>query len=93
MPARVQGAAPVDAPSVQVAGFDLQRLMSQWDTKLQEYPAMSKAADAVGIRPSILFAALALFLVLSLGFGWGGGIVCDLTGFLYPGKEVFCVLG
>ncbi|CBZ53204.1 Receptor expression-enhancing protein 3, related [Neospora caninum Liverpool] len=78
-----------ECPTVQVGGLDLQRMMSHWDTKLNAYPVVAQASHTVGIRPSILFACFSVFLLFSLGFGWGGGIVCDLTGFLYPAWQSF----
>ncbi|KAL8431844.1 hypothetical protein ACSSS7_005019 [Eimeria intestinalis] len=62
----------------------LQRLFSDADRYLNDSPLAQKAASYTGLRPSVLVAGLALFMFISLGTGLGGGLVCDVAGFLYP---------
>ncbi|KAL8443187.1 hypothetical protein Emed_006926 [Eimeria media] len=62
----------------------LHRLFSDADRYLNDSPLAQKAASYTGLRPSVLVAGLALFMFISLGTGLGGGLVCDVAGFLYP---------
>ncbi|KAL8271705.1 hypothetical protein Esti_004381 [Eimeria stiedai] len=62
----------------------LQRLFNDADRYLNDSPLAQKAASYTGLRPSVLVAGVALFMFISLGTGLGGGLVCDVAGFLYP---------
>lgn len=67
-------------------GNALQRLLDDGDRVLSTSPVVLQAAAYTGMRPSVLAASLVGLLVLTLGFGFGGGLVCDVAGFLYPGE-------
>eukprot|EP00921_Rhytidocystis_pertsovi_P007798 GHVQ01012947.1.p1 GENE.GHVQ01012947.1~~GHVQ01012947.1.p1 ORF type:complete len:227 (+),score=11.69 GHVQ01012947.1:497-1177(+) len=54
------------------------------DSKAQSYPLMINIASKVGCRPGVVISIVLGFLLCSLIFGWGGGLICDLVGFLYP---------
>lgn len=60
------------------------RLFDDADKYLADSPLAQKASAFTGVRPSVLVAGLGLFLIVSLGTGLGGGLVCDVAGFLYP---------
>lgn len=62
----------------------LQRLFSEADKYLNESPLAQQAAGYTGLRPSVIVSGLAVFMLVSLGTGFGGGLVCDIAGFLYP---------
>ena len=70
----------------------LQRLFSDADRYLGQSPLAQKASAFTGLRPSVIVAGLAVILLVSLGTGLGGGLMCDLAGFLYPGKHFFYAL-
>lgn len=62
----------------------LQRFFSDADKYLNASPLAQQASAYTGLRPSIIAAGLAFFMLASLGTGFGGGLVCDIAGFLYP---------
>ena len=68
------------------AAATLQRLFSDADKYLEDAPLAQHASALTGLRPSVLVAGLGVFMLVSLGTGFGGGLVCDVAGFLYPGK-------
>ncbi|CDJ41800.1 hypothetical protein, conserved [Eimeria tenella] len=70
----------------------LQRLFSEADKYLQDAPVAQQAAAATGLRPSFLVAVAAAVLFISLGTGFGGGLVCDIAGFLYPAWMSFLAI-
>lgn len=65
----------------------LQRFFSDADKYLSDAPLAQQASAFTGLRPSVLVAGLAVFMLVSLGTGFGGGLVCDVAGFLYPGRR------
>lgn len=68
------------------------RLFDDADKYLADSPLTQKASAFIGVRPSVLVAGLGLFLIVSLGTGLGGGLVCDVAGFLYPGTQALCAV-
>lgn len=66
------------------ASVAFHRLFSDADKYLKDSPLAQRAASCTGIRPSVLVFVLGLFMLTSLGTGLGGGLVCDIAGFLYP---------
>ncbi|CDI76420.1 hypothetical protein, conserved [Eimeria acervulina] len=74
------GAAAGGAP----AAAAVRRLFSNLDKYLEDATLAQQASSFTGLRPSVLVIALGLFLIISLGTGIGGGLVCDVAGFLYP---------
>ncbi|KAL8440141.1 hypothetical protein Efla_007540 [Eimeria flavescens] len=68
----------------QGASAALHRLFSDADRYLSDSPLAQKAASYTGLRPSVIVAGIGLFMLVSLGTGLGGGLVCDVAGFLYP---------
>lgn len=75
---RSNGEEPQAAPAI------LQRFFSDADKYLSDAPLAQQASAFTGLRPSVLVAGLTAFMLVSLGTGLGGGLVCDVAGFLYP---------
>lgn len=59
-------------------------LFNRIDDYLNASPLAQQAAAFTGLRPCVLFCGFVLFMIISLGSGFGGGLVCDVAGFLYP---------
>ncbi|XP_026194227.1 receptor expression-enhancing protein 5 [Cyclospora cayetanensis] len=68
----------------QGASAAIQRFFSDADKYFEDTPLAQQASALTGLRPSAIVTGLGVFLLISLGTGLGGGIVCDIAGFLYP---------
>ncbi|CDJ50561.1 hypothetical protein, conserved [Eimeria brunetti] len=78
------GGAAAAAAAVDRAPAAVKRLFSDLDKYFEDAPLAQHASKLTGLRPSVLAVCLAAFLIISLGTGFGGGLVCDVAGFLYP---------
>eukprot|EP00922_Rhytidocystis_sp_ex-Travisia-forbesii_P061615 GHVS01091288.1.p1 GENE.GHVS01091288.1~~GHVS01091288.1.p1 ORF type:complete len:226 (+),score=37.21 GHVS01091288.1:106-783(+) len=65
--------------NINIAGF-----LDLLDEKAMAYGPLVGFSNYIGCRPSIIISVGFGVVALALVFGWGGGIICDMVGFLYP---------
>ncbi|SBT34841.1 HVA22/TB2/DP1 family protein, putative [Plasmodium ovale wallikeri] len=66
-------------------GFDLNKALEKIDEHVKKYPVLNDMGKKLGIKPSYVVVSVGGFLLLSLIFGWGAALICNMVGFAYPG--------
>ncbi|CAD2097630.1 HVA22/TB2/DP1 family protein, putative [Plasmodium vinckei] len=69
--------------------FDLSGKLDQLDEYLKKYPFIIEIGYKLGIKPSCLVVFGGSIVFISLVFGWGAALICNLVGFAYPAYQSF----
>lgn len=69
--------------------LDVSRMFENIDEQIQKYPLFNEIAKKFGIKPSYIVVPILGFLMISLIFGWGAAIICNVVGFAYPAYKSF----
>ncbi|SCP04224.1 HVA22/TB2/DP1 family protein, putative [Plasmodium ovale] len=70
-------------------GFDLNKALEKIDEHVKKYPVLNDMGKKLGIKPSYVVVSVGGFLLLSLIFGWGAALICNMVGFAYPAYQSF----
>ncbi|ETW20487.1 hypothetical protein PFFVO_00540 [Plasmodium falciparum Vietnam Oak-Knoll (FVO)] len=69
--------------------LDVSRVFNNIDDYVKKYPFLNNIGKKFGVKPSYIIVPFSVFLFLSLVFGWGAAIICNVVGFAYPAYQSF----
>ncbi|GAB66169.1 HVA22/TB2/DP1 family protein [Plasmodium cynomolgi strain B] len=72
-----------------INNFDLSKTLDKIDEHVKQYPFLDDLGKKYGIKPSYVIVGMSGFLFLSLIFGWGAALICNVVGFAYPAYQSF----
>ncbi|KAI4838924.1 protein YOP1 [Plasmodium brasilianum] len=69
--------------------FDVNKLFETIDEHVKKFPIINDIGKKYGVKPSYVIVPISGFLLLSLIFGWGAALICNVVGFAYPAYQSF----
>ncbi|GAW80656.1 hypothetical protein, conserved [Plasmodium gonderi] len=72
-----------------INNFDLNKTLNDIDDYVKHYPFINDLGKKYGIKPSYIIVGVSGFLLISLIFGWGAALICNILGFAYPAYQSF----
>lgn len=69
--------------------LDVSHVFDNIDEHMKNYPFINETMRKFGLKPSYVIVPFFLFLFISLVFGWGAALICNVVGFAYPAYKSF----
>lgn len=69
--------------------LDVSHVFDNIDEYMKTYPFINETIRKFGLKPSYVIVPFFGFLFISLVFGWGAALICNVVGFAYPAYKSF----